>query len=78
MVSQVNSTKHTKKNLEILLKLFQKVEEGIIPDSQTLKNLWLPKGTVFGVRTVDGLGVWDWHMPTEVYGMKSGQRGLAV
>ena len=29
-------------------------------DSQTLKNLWLPK---------DGLEGWDWHMHTEVYGM---------
>jgi len=37
-------------------------------DSQTLKNLWLPKGT--GSRGGrDGLGVWDWHMHTEVYGM---------
>ena len=29
-------------------------------DSQTLKNIWLPKGTGLGVE--DGLGVWDWHM----------------
>ena len=33
-------------------------------DSQTLKNLWLPKG----------IGVWEgwtggWHMHTEIYGM---------
>ena len=34
-------------------------------DFQTLKNLWLPKGT--GVW--DRLGVWDWHMHTNVYGM---------
>ena len=32
-------------------------------DSQTLKNLQLPKGTGEGVLT----GVWDWHMHTEVY-----------
>ena len=40
-------------------------------DSQTLKNLWLPKGGK------DGLGVWDYHMHTEVYGM-IGQQGPAV
>ena len=44
-------------------------------DPQTLKtNLWLPKGTGGGR---DGLGVGDWHMQTEVYGM-IGQRGPAV
>ena len=36
-------------------------------DSQSLKtNLWLPKGTG---GEEDGLGVWDWHMHTVVYGM---------
>ena len=45
-------------------------------DSQTLKtNLWLPKGT--GEDGRDGLGVWDWHMHNEVYGM-IGQYGHAV
>ena len=29
------------------------------------------------VRGRDGLGVWDWHMRTVVYG-KTGQRGPAV
>ena len=43
-------------------------------DSKTLKNLWLPKGTGYGE---DGLGVWDCHMYTEVYGMTS-QMGPAV
>ena len=41
-------------------------------DSRTLKNLWLPKGT-----GRDGLGIWDWYMHTEVYGM-TGQQGPAV
>ena len=37
-------------------------------DSQILKkNLWLPKGT--SGRGWDGLGLWDWHMYTEVHGM---------
>ena len=45
-------------------------------DSQTLKiNLWLPKGTGGGGEEV--LGVWDWHMHTEVYGMIS-QQGPAM
>ena len=44
-------------------------------DSQTLKNLLLPKGT--GGRGRDGLGVEHWHMHTEVYGT-IGQRGPAV
>ena len=45
-------------------------------DSQTLKaNLWLPKGTDGGGRC--GLGVGDWHMHPEVYGM-IGQWGPAV
>ena len=35
-------------------------------DSQTLKNLLLPKGTGVGR---GGLVVWDWHKHTEVYGM---------
>ena len=42
---------------------------------QTLKNLWLTKRTGRGGR--DELGVWDWHMHTEVYGM-IGQQGPAV
>ena len=42
----------------------------------TLKtNLWLPKWTGCGER--DGLGVWDWHMHTVVYGMTD-QWGPAV
>ena len=36
--------------------------------SQTLKNLWLLKVTDYR-RQGEGLGVWDWHMHTEVYGM---------
>ena len=42
-------------------------------DSQTFKNLWLPKGA--GLGKVDWafeesrLGVWDLHMHTKVYGM---------
>ena len=43
-------------------------------DSLTLKNLWLSKRTGWGK---DGLGVWDWHMHTEIYGMIS-QCGPAV
>ena len=43
-------------------------------DSHTLKKLWLSKETGGGGR--DGLGIWDWHMYTEVYGM-IGQRGPA-
>ena len=44
-------------------------------DSPTLKtNLRLPKERGGGR---DGLGVWDWHMHTEVYGM-IGQWGPAV
>ena len=43
-------------------------------DSQTLKtNLWLPRGQVGGF----GLGVWHWHMHTEVFGI-IGQWGPAV
>ena len=40
-------------------------------DSQTLRNLWLPKETGAGEGECgrDGLGVWDWHMHTLVYGM---------
>ena len=41
-----------------------------------LKNLWLPKGTGGGWGR-DGLGVWDWHMHHEVFGMIA-QTGLAV
>ena len=37
-------------------------------------NLWLPKGTC---KERDGLGLWDWHMHTEVCGM-IGQQGPAV
>ena len=33
------------------------------------------KGDRYGRR--DGLGVWEWHMHTEVYGM-TGQQGPAV
>ena len=43
--------------------------------TQTLKNLWLPKGT--GGRGKDGLGAWDWHMHTEVYGTM-GQQGPVI
>ena len=43
-------------------------------DSQTLKNLWLPTRTGGGA---GGLGVWDWHVHTGVYGMM-GQWGPAV
>ena len=44
-------------------------------DSKTLRtNLGLPKGIGRGR---DGLGTWDWHMHTEVYGM-AGQWGPAV
>ena len=44
-------------------------------DSQTLKaNLWLPNGTIRGRY---GLGVWNWHMHTVVYGM-DGQWGTSV
>ena len=35
-------------------------------DSQTLKNLWLPKGTGWG-RGRDGVWVWDWHTCTLRY-----------
>ena len=38
-------------------------------DSQTLKNLWLPKGT--GAVERDGLSVCDWYIHIEVYGMIS-------
>ena len=38
-------------------------------------NLWLPKGT--GGEGRNGLGVWDWHMHTDVYGT-TGQQGPAV
>ena len=45
---------------------------------QTLKNLWLPKGTGGGGGgRRDGLGVWDWYIHTELYGM-TGQQGHAV
>ena len=44
-------------------------------DSQTLKNLWLPKGTDDGGGGMDW--VWDWHVHTEVYRM-IGQRGPAI
>ena len=44
-------------------------------DSQTLKTkLWLQK---WKGAMRNGLGVWDWHMHTEVYGM-IGQWGPAV
>ena len=43
-------------------------------NSQTLKNLWLLKGTGGGR---DGMGVWDWQMHSEVYEM-IGQQGPAV
>ena len=36
-------------------------------DSQTLKNIWLPKGTGMGWKK--WLEVWDWHMQNKVYGM---------
>ena len=44
-------------------------------DSQTLKNLWLPGGHMAAGR--NGLGVWEWHMHTEVHGIIS-QQGPAV
>ena len=37
-------------------------------------NSWLPKGPGGGR---NGLGGWDWHMHTEVYGM-IGQWGPAI
>ena len=44
---------------------------------QTLKtNLWSPKEAGGGGER-DGLGIWDWHMRTEVYGMIH-QQGPAV
>ena len=44
--------------------------------TQTLKKLMVTKGNRWrGGR--DGLGLWDWHMPTEVSGTM-GQRGSAV
>ena len=43
-------------------------------DSQTLKNLWLPEAKGKGR---DGLGVWDWHLHTEIYGMM-GRWGPAI
>ena len=37
-------------------------------DSQTLRpNLWFPKEKNVGGR--NGLGAWDWHMHTIVYGI---------
>ena len=44
-------------------------------DLQTLKKLWLPKGT--GWQGRDGLEVWDWHIHTVVSGM-TGPWGPAV
>ena len=38
-------------------------------DSQTLKNIWLPKGT--GAVERDGLRVCDWYIHIAVYGMIS-------
>ena len=50
-------------------------------DSQTNKlmiiKVWVPYGSGEGWGGRDGLGVWDWHMHTEVYGM-TGQQGPAV
>ena len=43
-------------------------------DSQTLRNLWLTKGTGLAW---EELRVWNCHMHTEVYGT-IGQRGPAV
>ena len=45
-------------------------------DLQTLKKLWLSKGTGVGSGR-DGLGVWDCHMHIELHGT-IGQRGPAV
>ena len=45
-------------------------------DSQTLKNIWLPKGTGGRVGK-EGLKVCDLHMHNEIYGM-IGQLGPAV
>ena len=42
-------------------------------DSQTLRDLWLPTGADGGR---DGLGVWDWHRYTEVYGKILANRHL--
>ena len=40
-------------------------------------KVWVPYGSGEGWGGRDGLGVWDWHMHTEVYGM-TGQQGPAV
>ena len=42
------------------------IEEGAGYSFNDFLNLWLPKGTG---GDGEGLGVWDWHMHTEVYGM---------
>ena len=47
---------------------------GTETDSQPWKTGWVPKEPSPGQ---EGLGVWDWHMHTEVYGM-TGQQGPAV
>ena len=39
------------------------------------KNLWLSKWVGWGGD--EGLGIWDWHMHNEVYGM-IGQLGPAA
>ena len=39
------------------------------------EKLILTKGDRWGVGRRDGLGVWDWHMHTDIYGM-IGQWGL--
>ena len=44
-------------------------------DSQTWKNLRLPKGTGRGGE--GGAGAWDWHLRTEVFGL-TGQGGPSV
>ena len=56
------------------MEIFKK-DTKIETDSQTLRNLGLPKGTDEREGGMDG--VWDWRMHTEVYGVL-GQRGPAV
>ena len=60
----------------LYIRFQQKIFQGIETDSQTLKNLWLPKGTG-GADERDRLEVLDCHMHTEVYGL-TGQQGPAL
>ena len=52
-----------KKKKRIQVNLFAEQKQ-----TQTLQNLWLPKGAGWGIRG-HVLVVWVWHMHTEVYGM---------